>query len=270
MYGNPQEYENNNIYEDGNDGYEEYEPEAGLDEKIRLQLAKEQQFIDDLEDDAAERPIEIDEDDCSGEHLGRKLLRRELQAQALARLEDAARTPKDFENVIAWWDRLDANRERRERYHELFRSGDDLPLDYGSSEDALCFPDTLNGVLEKQQHKGDFIDIIFNCPYEIHQLVTEEYMSDILLDLSEDHKFLLFLCALRQYSSAKIASIRGQTDRNIRKVRGTMLKKIHKKLLTALTGKVKKHQPLTLLEKEFLMDNGIDIEKIHKTNIIVI
>ena len=95
-------------------------------------------------------------------------------------------------------------------------------------------------------------------------------MSDILQGLTEDHKFLLFLCALRQYSSIKIASIRGQTDRNIRKVRGTMLKKIHKKLLAALTDKVKKQQPLTLLEKEFLMDNGIDIEKIHKTNIIVI
>lgn len=49
-----------------------------------------------------------------------------------------------------------------------------------------------------------------------------------------------------------------------------MLKKIRKKLLTALTDKVKKKQPLTLLEKEFLMDNGIDIEKIDKTNIIVI
>ena len=57
MYGNPQKYENSNIYEDDNDGYEEYGLEAGLDERIQLQLAKEQQFIDDLEDDAAERLI---------------------------------------------------------------------------------------------------------------------------------------------------------------------------------------------------------------------
>ena len=269
MYDNPQKYENNNIYEDDNDGYEEYGPEAVLNERIRLQLAKEQQLIDELEADATERPIEVDEDDSSEEQPERKLLRRELQAQALARPEDAARTPKDFENVIAWWDRLDANRERRERYHELSRSGDDLPLDYGASEDALCFPDTLNGVLEKQLLKGDFIDIIYYCPHEIHQLMTDEYMSDILRWLTDDHKFLLFLCALRQYSSTKIAAVRGQTDRNIRKVRGTMLKKIHKKLLAALTDKAKKQQPLTLFEKEFLMDNGIDIEKIHKTNIIL-
>ena len=86
-------------------------------------------------------------------------------------------------------------------------------------------------------------------------------MSDILRELSEDHKFLLFLCALRQYSSTRIAAMRGQTDRNIRKVRGTMLKKIQKKLLAALKEKVDKQQPLTLLEKEFLADNGVDIEK---------
>lgn len=176
-------------------------------------------------------------------------------------MEDAARTPRDFENVIAWWDKLDANRQRRERYHELSRSGDDAPLEYGAAEDALCSPDTLNNVLERQQRKGDFIDAIFYCPYDIHELVTDEYMSNILRGLNEDHKFLLFLCALRQYSSTRIAAIRGQTDRNIRKVRGTMLKKIRKKLLAALTEKVRKQQPLTLLEKEFLSDNGVDIEK---------
>ena len=85
-------------------------------------------------------------------------------------------------------------------------------------------------------------------------------MSDILRELSEDHKFLLFLCALQQYSSTRIAAMRGQTDRNIRKVRGAMLKKIQKKLLATLKEKVDKQQPLTLLEKEFLVDNGADIE----------
>ena len=230
-----------------------------LSEKAQRQIAKERRLIDELEADAEEHPIEDDEDSTE-EQPERKLLKRELRAQALARLEDAARTPKDFENVVAWWDKLDANRERKERYHELSRSGDDVPLDYGAAKDGLFFPDTLNHVLQKQIRKGDFIDAIFYCPYDIHELVTEEYMSDILRELSEDHKFLLFLCALRQYSSTRIAAMRGQTDRNIRKVRGTMLKKIRKKLLAALTEKVDKQQPLSLLEKVFLTDNGVDIE----------
>ncbi len=234
--------------------------ENELTDKARRQIENEHRLIDELEADAREHPIEEDEDDTE-EQPERKLLKRELRAQALKRLEDSARTIKDYENLIAWYDRLDANRQRRERYHEIFRSGDDVPLDYGAADDAICFPDTLNDVLKRLERKGEFIDSIFYCPYDIHELVTEEYMSNILRELSEDHKFLLFLSALRQYSSTKIAAIRGQTDRNIRKVRGTMLKKIRKKLLVALKEKADKQLPLTLLEKEFLADNGVDIEK---------
>ena len=164
-----------------------------------------------------------------------------------------------LENVVAWYDRLDANRQRKERYHELFRSGDNVPLDYGAAEDGLYFPDTLNDVLFKLERKGDFVDSIFYCPYDIHELVTED-ISNILRELSEDSKFLMFLWALRQYSSVRIAAIRGQSDRNIRKVRNTMLKRIRKKLLAALTEKVQTQQPLTLLDKDFLRENGVDIE----------
>ncbi len=248
--------------EDSSDESYPEEAEADAAEQAQRQIALEQNIIDRLEADAAEHPFE---DDAGDEEPERKKLKRELRAEALARLEDAARTQRGFENVIAWWDKLDANRERRERYHELSRSGDDVPLDYGASEDALCFPDTLNDVLKRQERKGDFIDSIFYCPYDIHELVTDADMSVILRELNEDHKFLLFLWALRQYSSVKIAAIRGQSDRNIRKVRNTMLKKIRKKLLAALTEKVQAQQPLTLLEKEFLTENGIDIENSNKT-----
>lgn len=238
--------------------------EAEEYEKTRRRLAKEQRIIDEIEADAEEHPIEDDGEDAEDEQPERKLLKRELRAQALKRLEDSARTLKDYENLVAWYDRLDANRQRKERYHELYRSGDDVPLDYGASEDALCFPDTLNDVLKRQERKGDFIDTIFYCPYDIHELVTDGDMSVILREPNEDHKFLLFLSALRQYSSIKIAAIRGQSDRNIRKVRNTMLKKIRKKLLAELTEKVQTQQPLTLLEKEFLSENGVDIEKYTK------
>lgn len=224
-------------------------------EYIEAELPKEtiiaeQLLIEETEADAKENPIEDDE------QSERKLLKRELKAQALKRLEDSARTVTDFKNVTAWWDRLDANRERRERYHEILRSNDDIPLEYGESTDAQCFPGAFNGMLEKQNRRGDFLDAIFCCPYEINELVTEEYISDILFALNEEQKFLLFLYAVRQYSSAKIAAIKGQSDRNIRKVRGTMLKRIRKKLLDELDEKVWKQQPLTLLEKRFLEDNS--------------
>lgn len=283
MYDDPKRYENDGLYDEDTDYEDEYEAddfdyivddededalwddaEEDADEspeKKRRKRKKKDLFADS---DAEEHPIEDDGEDAEDEQPERKLLKRELRAQALKRLEDSARTLKDYENLVAWYDRLDANRQRKERYHELYRSGDDVPLDYGASEDALCFPDTLNDVLKRQERKGDFIDTIFYCPYDIHELVTDGDMSVILRERNEYHKFLLFLSALRQYSSIKIAAIRGQSDRNIRKVRNTMLKKIRKKLLAALTEKVQTQQPLTLLEKEFLSENGVDIEKYTK------
>lgn len=239
--------------EDSSDESYPEEAEADAAEQAQRQIALEQNIIDRLEADAAEHPFE---DDAGDEEPERKKLKRELRAEALARLEDAARTQRDFENVIAWWDKLDANRERRERYHELSRSGDDVPLDYGASANELFFPDTLNDVLEKQIRKGDFIDAIFYCPYDIHELVTEEYLSEILLELKEDHKELLFLWAVRLFSSTRIAVIRQQSDRNIRKIRNTMMKKIRKELLSALTDKAEKQLPMTLVEKAFLSDIG--------------
>ena len=149
-------------------------------------LIAEQLFVGEIEADAKENPIEDDE------QSERKLLKRELKAQALKRLEDSARTVTDFKNVAAWWDRLDANLERRDRYHEILRSNDDIPLEYGASFDARCFPNALNGMLKKQNRKGDFLDAIFCCPYEINELVTEEYISDILFNLNEEQKFFSF------------------------------------------------------------------------------
>lgn len=247
--------------EDISDAGDPEEAEAEQSEQAQRQIALEQNIIDSLEADAEEHPIE---EDAGDEEPERKKLQRELRAEALARLEDAARSTRDFEKVVAWWDKLDANRERRERCHELSRSGDDVPLDYGSSANDLFFPDYLNDVLEKQIRKGDFLDAIFNCPYDIHELVTEEYLCQILGELDENHKELLFLCAVRLFSSTRIAAIRGQSDRNIRKVRGTMLKKIRKKLLAALMDKHGKQQPMTLLEKDFLADNSEAVDSAKK------
>ena len=226
---------------------DEYEQEESSE--LRRELALEREAALDLE-------IERDEQRSrtKPEPPAKKKLKRELEQEALARLESAARTVSDFENVIAWWDRLDANRERRERYHEVSRSGDDLPIEYGASEDGLRFPDTMNSVLEKQRQQGDFIDTIFNCPYEIHELVTESYMSKALYELSDDHKEILYFSAVRMYSSLKIAELRRQSDRNIRKVRNTMLKKIYKKILPYLKEREEKGLPMTMEERAFLAE----------------
>lgn len=123
---------------------------------------------------------------------------------------------------------------------------------YGKSGGSACL------------RKGDFIDAILYCPYDIHELVTEEYLSKILWELNEEHKELFFLCAVWLFSSIRIAKIRNQSDWNIRKVRGTMLKKIRKKLLPTLLDKAEKQQPMTSLEKDFLEENMTKIDSKEK------
>lgn len=219
------------------------------EENRMRQLALEREAEIELEQ--TEHPIEPETD----EPPEKKKLRREVRRESIARLETSARTTADFENVVSWWDKLDANRERRERYHELGRSGDDLPLDYGATEDGLCYPESLNGFLMRQIRKGDFIEAVFFCPYEIHELVTDEYISKILCELSEAHKDLLFHCAVLQYSAMRLGELREQTDRNIRKIRATMLKKIQKKLLDYLFSGQRSPLELTLAEKRFMERN---------------
>ena len=60
------------------------------------------------------------------------MLHREARTLAIRRIEESARTEADFENVLYWWDKLDANRERKERDHETGRST--VPLEWGTDE----------------------------------------------------------------------------------------------------------------------------------------
>lgn len=225
----------------------------GLDdenEKMQEQLALERIAEIELAIEQDEHPLEPEPDELPE----KKKLKRELKAEALLRLETTARTDADFKVVISHWDKLDTNRERNERRNEISRSGDDLPLDYGADENGMCYPTSLSGFLMRQIEKGDFLDAIFFCPYEIHELVTDEYISKILYDLSEEHKNLLFHCAVLQFSAMRIAQIRGQTDRNIRKIRVTMFKQIQKKLFDYLSAQ-RLPQEITLYEKRFMGRN---------------
>ena len=179
----------------------------------------------------------------------RKKLKRELEREALSRLEDAARTEEDFQNVVTWWNRLDANRERKERYHEIGRS--DVPLEWGMSPDEIVIPAPIQHVYQKQIQKGDFLDAVFNCPFEMHELVTDADISKAIFALKDVQKELLYQFAIRGYSCQIIAAFRKQTDRNIRKIRDTMLRKLRKSYIQVLQQRIDNHIPLTKEEQLF-------------------
>lgn len=190
-----------------------------------------------------------------------KKLKRDLEREALTRMEEAARTEEDFREIVKKWNHLDENRERRERYHEVLRGNKTPPLEFNMIPDGYVFPASLNSVLSRQNRKGDFLDIIFYCMYDLHELVSQEYVSIPLAELPDDRKELLFLYAIEHWSTMKIAAWRKQTDRNIRKIRNTLLKRIRKKISPVLIRMDADQVPLTNWERNFLAKTVPDLQK---------
>lgn len=92
-------------------------------------------------------------------------------------------------------------------------------------------------------------------------MITQPYIAEIIGELTPEQKEVLFYYIVKGYSTQKIACIRGQTDRNIRKVKNTALKKIRKKIYNYLISDV--GHSMTKQEKLFVENyrNMIDNNK---------
>lgn len=119
------------------------------------------------------------------------------------------------------------------------------------AKDGVTLPLPESAAVHQAQ-RGDFLDIIYDCPFEMHELVEDTDISKLIAQMKEDHKEILYYQAIRRYSCAKIAAIRGQTDRNIRKARATLLKNLRQELEQCLKRREKHGLALTSAQKEFL------------------
>ncbi len=195
--------------------------------------------------------------------MGRKQLVRDIKRAALARMEDAARTVKDFEKVVAQWNHLDENRERREQNHEIGRPNAEMlhwdkhnaSDEKGRMKDGLevVVPRPLEHEWWRQQLRGDFLDTIFDCPYDLHELVEDEAVSALLRDLSDNRREILYYRIIRQHKTARIAEMRGQTSRNILKALVLLLNTLQDKLAPIVREQVAAECPqMTLAKRRFL------------------
>ncbi len=207
--------------------------------RLEWQLAQERE---------TEYSLQLEQDESRYQRLHKPKLSREKARLALSsnevaleRLECVARTVEDFELILAIWDRRDANRERRERYREV-RRGNNVPLEYGAAYDGVMFPRFLMNPAYRQLCSGNFLDVLFDCPYEMHQLTADNFKSDLVYKLNENQKEVLFF----------LAAIRGQTDRNIRSVRDGMLQTLQKRLYRHLKKWQTESRQLTLREEAFI------------------
>ena len=250
----------------------EDEDTSAYDEKLEEALAEERvaALENELEQDVnplyAEEAVPEDPD-IADVPISLSTLRQQIEEIAVERLGKAARTETDFTVVIGEMDRLDRNRERRERYHENLRG--DVPLEYKKANYGLIFPEWMNTPNQQLLNTGSFLDLIFDCPYEMHNLTADPFLSKIIQELNVDHKEVLYFLSLRLYSTTRLAQLRGQSDRNIRKLRDTYTRKLQKKLYVHLIQK----PCLTLREQEFvtlyaasLEANGKKAAKVKREN----
>ena len=239
---------------DTEDGFTEWDDGtgAGAEETLEQALAEERlaELENELEQD--EHPIdyeaELENEEEEAAPVSEKRLKREIRAEAVRRLEEAARTEKDFQAVVEEWNKLDRNRERRERDHENLRG--DVPLEYQAVPEPKLIPHWMNNPAYRQLMAGNFLDILFDCPYEMHNLTADTFISRMVEELSEEHKEVLYFLSLRLYSTTQLAAIRGQSDRNIRKLRKTIRKKLQRQMYDHLCSKPE--NGLTLRERRFL------------------
>lgn len=102
----------------GTESFSEIE-EDDFEDGLLDALAQERTAIQEIEQEKEEHLLT---QKSVSAPIGRKKLWRDTQKEALARLEDSARTEEDFRNVQSWWDRLEANRQAVSlSYHRAFR-----------------------------------------------------------------------------------------------------------------------------------------------------
>ncbi len=238
------------------------------EETLEEALAKERwaEMESELEQD--EHPIdyeaELENEEEEAALSSGKRLKREIQAEAIRRLEEAARTEKDFRDVVEEWNKLDRNRERRERDHENLRG--DVPLEYQAAPEPRLIPRWMNNPAYSQLMDGNILDTLFDCPYEMHNLTADSFVTRMVEELSEEHKEVLYFLSLRLYSNTRLAAVRGQSDCNIRKLRKTIHKKLQRQMYDHLC--TKPENGLTLRERLFLEEYSKITRKQGKDTVI--
>ena len=183
----------------------------------------------------------------------RKRVAQSVREEALRRLELSARTAAEFQSVVNWYDREEQSRMRRERRYESLR-GNTL-IEYLAPDDGGIVPHSMSCPTFRQICRGEFDDLLCNCLFRMHDLTDRAHLRQIVMNLKQDHKEILYFLGIRLYSPQQLALLREQTERNIRKVRGTVQRKIHKKLYAALTELAKENGELTHQEHAFLKEH---------------
>lgn len=179
-----------------------------------------------------------------GDAVAKKILKRDLELEALNRIEEAARSEKDFKEVVTWWNRLDANRRRKERDHEY--RYDENSFNQEEHNPEIDWRKVCNDM--------DFIDLFSMCPCKMHDMLTDPDIAVLLAKATDKQKAVFFPRFVVGCSTERIAHCHEMTDRNVRKLIALMLENLREPFAELLAKRQELGEPLTYEEREFLKD----------------
>ena len=191
--------------------------------------------------------------------MAEKKLKRDIEREALIRMEEAARSVEDFNVVVAKWDHLDRNRERNERRREVRRDADTLISNFENNLEeyknvqqskyavnrnnqytyGMIWPTPLTNPAWHEALFGDFLSMIFNSADEMWQLIEDWNVALPVKELSKKQADVLFLKEVRNCETKHIACYRDKTERAVRKLYATTLESIREKVAPRLKEQVK-------------------------------
>jgi hypothetical protein len=224
--------------------------------------------------------------------MHRNTLMRDARAANLERLENAARMIENFEELVDMYDKLDANRERRERYHEITQG--EYNLQYTGSKrngyrltfietgqkdkdadgqqdekaakskkkessknyyysEGIIIPPPINHPYWRELMRGDFISYIFDNYMEIWQVFGDWQVGRLYRDkLTVKQKEALFLSAVRLATTEQIGCYTDKIPRAVRRLIAAALENIRKPLAGAIQRRIDDELPVTLEKLRFL------------------
>jgi len=178
----------------------------------------------------------------------RKYLTQAMLAESISRLEDAARTQEEFENVIEWWDKEEKKIQDALDKKVLF-------IAHTTFDIGLC----RKGDYRKKNIFGgrnlyheDFLNQIHSCICYMHNLTDDADLSRLIDKATDKQKAVFFPRIIKGCTPQKIAECHEMTDRNVRDIVDRTISKIRKGMYEVLKKRQAEGVSLTLEQKIFI------------------
>jgi DNA-directed RNA polymerase specialized sigma24 family protein len=185
----------------------------------------------------------------------RKYLTQAMLTESISRLEDAARTQAEFENVIEWWDKRD--KKIKDALDKKVLSIAHTTFDIGLYRKGDHRQKSVfNG---RNLYYEDYLNLIFCCVCQMHNLTDDGDLSRLINKATDKQKAVFFPRVIKGCTPQKIAECYDMTDRNVRDITDRMVSKIRMDMYEALKKRQAGGGSMTLQQRVFL--NTIDEEK---------